>query len=265
MKKILFLEILLAIPLLAYGHEDAGTTPHAEGEAELCGAPVPGEATASNETVFFIAAGILLGAVLAIAGLSRKLPKHSMHAGILLVLLTLAYYLIATPGYNPRYASFGVAGTIHEHADFLAVLDGADLYHSQEDYMSTLSSPKSMFVHLHDGDGTVIHKHAPSVPVSYLFETIGMKLTDDCFSDGQKDYCTDGEKKLLLLVNGNKAEHPAQYVLKDGDKILLWWGSDDQTAIAAATGRIGNLACIHSNKCPLPEGFVLQPESGSTG
>lgn len=109
---------------------------------------------------------------------------------------------------------FGEPGGVHWHADFEVVIDGDRVDFAKDKYML-----QSRYVHLENGDGTTIHKHATDVPLAYFFKTIGWKLTEECLvTDTGNSYCTGEGGRLRITVNGDEIADP-QYKFKDGDTI----------------------------------------------
>ncbi len=129
---------------------------------------------------------------------------------------------------NPsRTASFGALGSTHEHTAFRLFINGQVIDFSQPKYQV-----KSQYVHFENGDGDTIHKHATGVDIGFLFETLGMKFTSECIAmDDGTDYCNDSNNTLKFFVNGVRNDMFNNYVLNDGDRILLSYGSETQEQI----------------------------------
>jgi hypothetical protein len=87
-------------------------------------------------------------------------------------------------------------------------------------------------VHFENGDGDAIHKHATGVDIGFLFETLGMKFLSECITmDDGTEYCNDSNHTLKFFVNGVRNDMYNNYVLNDGDRILLSYGSETQEQI----------------------------------
>ena len=120
----------------------------------------------------------------------------------------------------------GPVGSTHIHQDVKIYLDGQQLDLSQQKYQ--VRAPQ---VHVEDGDGDVIHVHATGVPIGMFFDSLGMKLTTNCFeTDDGTNYCnekSDGGKTLKFYVNGQKSLNGEfeKYIPRDVDKILISYGS----------------------------------------
>jgi len=145
-------------------------------------------------------------------------------AAVAAVIAYGVYSYIQSP---PRTANFGAVGSTHEHAAFRLFINGQAVDFSQPKYQL-----KSQYVHLEGGDGDTIHKHATGVDIGFLFETMGMKFTNVCFTmdDGTK-YCNEGNNTLKFFVNGVRNNAYDKYVLKDNDRILISYGSEEQQQI----------------------------------
>ena len=118
---------------------------------------------------------------------------------------------------NPAY---GVLGSAHVHAAFAVKLNGTKLDFSDNKYQV-----KSRFMHVENGDGDTLHRHATGVPVAEFFKSIKMNVTDSCFTnDNGTKYCSNGKQNLEFYVNGNKTKSIADYVFNDDDRILVVYG-----------------------------------------
>ncbi len=133
-----------------------------------------------------------------------------------------------TPGAPP---GAGTLGSEHVHASILAKLHG-DIF----DFSGPAYQIKSSWQHFEARDGSTIHRHATGVMLGYLFETIGIGLDDECFSfkasaGGERRFCTNEDFSLKFYVNHQLVPNLTDYVFEDGDRILVSYGSEDQTQI----------------------------------
>lgn len=177
----------------------------------------------------------------------------------------------------------------HTHADFAVWVNGEMLDFSDARYMSTVPVamgipfvdsafahngvddgheeviPGREYLHLHDGNGHVIHRHKPGLTVGDFFASIGLPMTDQClalddFQFGKLDkgwvesfavepkLCTNGKFHWMMYVNGTEVPFNPGFVFEDADQILLTYdAADDHSAqIRAMT----NDACLFSKLCP---------------
>jgi hypothetical protein len=121
---------------------------------------------------------------------------------------------------TPNNPAYGVLGSAHVHAAFAVKLNGTKLDFSDNKYQV-----KSRFMHVENGDGDTLHRHATGVPVAEFFKSIKMNVTDSCFTnDNGTKYCSNGKENLEFFVNGNKTKSIADYVFNDDDRILIVYG-----------------------------------------
>ncbi len=139
----------------------------------------------------------------------------------------------------------------HEHADFAVYLDGKKFDFKPAKYQSSEENPLAPDAHLHDGNGDVIHKHRKGITLGYFFETIGMKLDNQCFvTDNGKQYCDTANKKLKMYVNGKENSTFGNYEFTDLDRILISYGLENETIVKKQIDSVTDQACLYSEKCP---------------
>jgi len=168
---------------------------------------------------------------------TKEKRKHSLIAIAVLssiaVIVGISVYNFVsfeqtTPGAPP---GAGTLGSEHVHATILAKLHG-DIF----DFSGPAYQIKSSWQHFEARDGSTIHRHATGVMMGFLFETIGIGLDDECFSfkasaGGERRFCTNEEFSLKFYVNHDPVDNLTERVFKDGDRILVSYGSEDQTQI----------------------------------
>lgn len=189
------------------------------------------------------------------------------------IILALALPLIAacsrTAAVNPD--------PNHTHADFAVYIEGRKLDFSDPRYMSAPppdSESQSLlpslllskayahegeegghikgreYLHLHDGNGNVMHRHKPNLTLGDFFVSIGFHMTEECFvlEDGS-EICPAEGKKWQMFVNGQEIPWASQYVFQDLDKILLTYGATE-SQIQEQLSQLTNDACLYSKTCP---------------
>jgi len=168
---------------------------------------------------------------------TKEKRKHSLIAVAVLssiaVIVGISVYNFVsfeqtTPGAPP---GAGTLGSEHVHATILAKLHG-DIF----DFSGPAYQIKSSWQHFEARDGSTIHRHATGVMMGFLFETIGIGLDDECFSfkasaGGERRFCTNEEFSLKFYVNHELVDNLTEMVFEDGDRILVSYGSEDQTQI----------------------------------
>lgn len=120
-----------------------------------------------------------------------------------------------------------IFGSAHEHASISIKIFGDEFDLTKQAFQ--LQSP---FIHLENFDGHVIHRHSQYVTIGYLFKTLNLGLTKDCLviPDGEK-FCSNREYTLKFYVNEKKVRDLQDYLIFDGDFILISYGSESQEQI----------------------------------
>lgn len=143
------------------------------------------------------------------------------------------------------------SGLYHAHADFKVYISGKSVDFSQEKYQSTETKHLNEYVHLHDGNGEVIHKHKADVTLGLFFKSLKMDLSKDCLvMDTGEKYCNDSKNTLKMYVNGQKNDQFADYNMQDLDRILISYGSESEAQLKTQIDSVTDKACIYSEKCP---------------
>lgn len=120
-----------------------------------------------------------------------------------------------------------VFGSAHEHASLAVKIQGASFDFTLEKYQ--LQSP---FIHFENNNGYVVHRHSVGVTIGYLFETLNFGLSKECIviDDGRK-FCTDNVDSLKFFINGRQVENIRDYIIFDGDIILISYGDETQNEL----------------------------------
>lgn len=153
-------------------------------------------------------------------------------AGIVAIIAFAGYHFVTKTQSSPLNAPPGAGklGDEHEHASLLVRIFGDKFDFSPQQYQI-----KSPYIHFEGEDGNTIHRHASNVKLGYLFDTLKIGLTDDCFvfPDKAKNhtFCTDEDYSLKFYINHKKVDSIKDYVLHDDDRILISYGNENQTAI----------------------------------
>lgn len=120
-----------------------------------------------------------------------------------------------------------IFGSAHEHASLAVKIHGDSFDFSLEQYQ--LQSP---FIHLENNNGYVVHRHSVGVTIGYLFETLNFELSKECLviDDGRK-FCTDNVDSLKFFINGRQVVDIRDYIIFDGDLILISYGDETQNEL----------------------------------
>ncbi len=123
----------------------------------------------------------------------------------------------------------GTFGDEHEHASILVRIFG-----DKFDFSAPAYQIKNSWIHFEGQDGTTIHRHSSGVTLGYLFETLGILIDENCyiFPDG-REFCTNDEFSIKYFINQQPVESINNFVLKEGDKILISYDDENQEKIDA--------------------------------
>jgi hypothetical protein len=118
----------------------------------------------------------------------------------------------------------------HEHAGILVRIHG-----DKFDFALPAYQVKSPYIHFEGQDGNTIHRHASNVPLGFLFSSIKIDVSDDCFifpdRTPEHTFCTNEDYSLKFYVNHQKVSGIADYVINEDDRILISYGNQNQTQI----------------------------------
>ena len=157
----------------------------------------------------------------------NKRKSNLMAAGILtLIALIVGYsgYVFVTMDSNVPGAPPGAGklGAEHEHATLLV-----RIFDDKFDFSVPTYQIKSSWIHFEESDGTTIHRHASGVMLGYLFDTMNIGVNSECyvFPDGRQ-FCTNEDYSLKYYINHKSVDSVNDYVIQDGDRILITFGNE---------------------------------------
>lgn len=147
----------------------------------------------------------------------------------------------------------------HTHADFAVWVNGTELDFSDEQFMSGSSTDPEHknvhhpYLHLHDGNGHVIHRHKPGLSLRDFLDSLQVGFSDDgmCYAsfvpleDGQE--C--GDDPFRMFVNGTAVAFDPAYVFADSDHILIT-NAGTEEEVSAQLEAMTDDACLYSRTCP---------------
>ena len=144
--------------------------------------------------------------------------------GAVAVVVGYSIFIFMTMGVNAPGAppGAGLLGDEHEHASLLVKIFGDTFDFSVPSYQI-----KSSWIHFEESDGTTIHRHASGITLGYLFDGLKIGVDSECyvFPDGRQ-FCTNEDYSLKYFINHQKVSDIQNYVLEDGDRILITYGSE---------------------------------------
>lgn len=147
----------------------------------------------------------------------------------------------------------------HTHADFRVIIDGTEIGFEDDVFMSgayqegerTQEAALHKFLHLHDGNGHVIHRHKPGLVLQEFFDSIRVGFTANCIvyqAPVERDMvCSDNPWRMV--VNGQERPFSLDYDFADLDQILLSTAATDDL-LAAEWEEMTDDACLYSRTCP---------------
>lgn len=139
----------------------------------------------------------------------------------------------------------------HVHADFKVYINNNPIDFSQAKYQSKEDKELDPYLHLHDGNGNILHVHKKGLNLDRFFQSFKISLTNECLNlDTGEKYCTSGGKTLKMYVNGKINTQFASYEPQDLDRILLSYGNDSEEVIQKQVSSVTDDACKYSLKCP---------------
>lgn len=181
-----------------------------------------------------------------------RLPRFPLLA---LVIVLGACWRPAGPVENPdpnhTHADFSV-WVNGEHLDFSAaeLMSGApDAEHPEGEHAPQLHK----YLHLHDGNGTVVHRHKPGLTLQEFFASLQVGFEESCYvsfapmADGQ--ICDEDGNPWRMFVNGEEQPFDLSYVFTDLDRILLTTSAEQEDIDKQLAG-ITDDACLYSQTCP---------------
>ncbi|MBM3945603.1 MAG: hypothetical protein FJ317_08985 [SAR202 cluster bacterium] len=188
-------------------------------------------------------------------------PRIWLPAAIILVgALVVAAVLLAVRWDNGEADSAAnLRPPQHVHADFSLVVRGQRFDFNKPEFVSTEEKHLSEDVHIHAPRYTVVHSHRFGVTWDEFFRSLGFRLSDPTngardtqvcmtFPDGTK-LCNSDRETWKFVVNGVRIDGVANLDIQDLNRVLISYGSEDDTALIAQYAKVSDEACIPSEVC----------------
>ena len=142
--------------------------------------------------------------------------------------------LIAATGVNPLKPTA-------IRADFMVYVEGKEVVFTDDSLMD-----RSPLVSLQKGDENVnvINVLADGITIREFFRTISIDTTHSCITIFDQQYCSDPTKgkTVKYYVNGQPNTDAPDYVIQDGDRILVSYGSESYQGIQKQLDTVGTRA-----------------------
>jgi hypothetical protein len=138
-------------------------------------------------------------------------------------------------------SGIGQLNSAHLHADVKIYINGQSIDFSQRKYQLA-----SSFIHFEEGIGDVIHTHATGLTVGHMLKPLGMDFNNNCIVVEKQNYCSDNDRKLKFYVNGQLSNEFDNRIIRNLDKYLISYGSENDSEIKKQLDSVTNLAPKYS-------------------
>jgi hypothetical protein len=160
----------------------------------------------------------------------------------------------------------------HSHADFAVWVGGKQPFDfSKPQFQSghdAAAGQHDEYFHVHDGNGKVLHRHKPGLPLEEFFLSVHLDMDPNCKDSAAypNPPCMfpKGSGTPRMFVNGKEIPYNPGYVFVDLDHILLTDAATDEE-VQKELSLLTDDACMYSKTCPErgeppTEGCVADPE-----
>ena len=166
-----------------------------------------------------------------------------------IIAVVAGYALTPSQPTHPVGTSFDTV--VHVHGDFRMYINDERIRFTDNKYQSSTAQTHHVSLHFHDGNDEVIHRHADNVTLTEFFDSIGIKVNNECITmDTGEKFCTDNSLAVQLFVNGTVVEDIESYIFAEEDRILLYYGDITNPKINEYVAGITDLSCLYSGTCP---------------
>lgn len=125
---------------------------------------------------------------------------------------------------------------VHYHANFLVSIRGVPVDFSREKYMqkvekcylTTAGKPPEELVHMHDGNGWLVHVHAAWVTWWDFFSGIHWIIwTGSIRTDTWAIFTNNASDTIRYILNSTEVSSPMWRVIASRDRLLIDYSGDD--------------------------------------
>ena len=173
---------------------------------------------------------------------TRKKRRKSIKTVVLPLIAVIAIIAVVSiflyaPNLPP--AGVGAIGSAHTHAAFLVKVNGENIDFSQPQYQVI-----SDYIHVENGDGTTLHRHATNVTFAEFLKSVEMDIDEqnNClvFTNGT-EYCNNNFNQLRTFVNGSPTDSISDYVINDNDRLLVIYGNETEEQLTEALDELNKI------------------------
>lgn len=163
--------------------------------------------------------------------------------GVVAIIVGWSAYTFATlePGeIGGAPLGAGPLNSAHTHTGILVKIFGDTFPFHETGYQ--IQSP---WIHFENHDGTTIHKHATGIKLGFLFDSLDIRLDEQCYVfPNRVDYCTNAEYTLRYYINGVSVTDIRDYEPMEEDRILIVYGDETEEEIMALQAELDQLELV---------------------
>ena len=159
---------------------------------------------------------------------SRNLKAIGILSGIGVIVAFACFEFVTSTNNVPGAPeNAGKLGDEHIHASMLVKIFGDKFDFSTPNYQVT-----TPWIHFENSDGDTIHRHSTGVELEFMFNSMKIRLNEDCFvfPDGRQ-FCTNEDYSLKFYVNEQLVDDIRKYVVQEDDRLLITYGNEGQEEI----------------------------------
>ena len=174
---------------------------------------------------------------------NKRYIKIAIIGGIIVIGAVTAIKLNYDDWFDPASPGVGKVGSAHVHAKIGIHTNDGWVSMNPNYYQQFIKQNK--YIYLDVSGANRIHRVATGATLGLFFESIGMTLTEECFTipEGtskstnvlfeKTEFCTDGKNyfNIYLRCNacdrGEKLEDPLSYIIEDNDGLLITYDESD--------------------------------------
>ncbi len=134
----------------------------------------------------------------------------------------------------------GALNSAHTHTGILVKIFGDTFPFHETGYQI-----QSNWIHFENHDGSTIHKHATGVDLGFLFDSLDIELTDQCyqFPSGQQ-FCTNDDYTLRFFINDMEVGDVRDYEPMENDRVLIIYGNESEEEVAAYLAELNSMELV---------------------
>ena len=160
-----------------------------------------------------------------------RISKQTIIVGIASLIVGVATIL------GIRYATYK-PDVVHYHANFAVYVNGVqEQFKGAQYYEETAAKACTVEkvddpaerAHMHDDVNNVVHVEDHLVTWGSFFQNLNWGIGDDYLKTANGIFTPNDQNKLTFILNGKKVESIANVIINDQDKLLVSFGSGDDT------------------------------------